>query len=179
MPHKIEGGVGFGRMNERERDAILALLPDRGTMLEIGTFHGVSAAYWSLCQPRLRNTSIDPFVADIGTDAGSKENWTANATSKQSLFVGTSVDFLRAWNSTRGGFDVIFVDGAHSLKWAIVDLMVSKVLLHKRGTILVHDYGFPKNPEIGGVTKAVRNFCKTEGFRLVQTFHRTAVLKRG
>ncbi len=167
--------IGKSRMNEQERDAILKSLPMKGVMLEIGTYHGASAAYWAERRPDLHIISTDPFTNGHMAEAGDPEIWKANARHNQELFRKTSLEFLRVCNDEER-YDVIFIDGAHNFKWCSIDLFVSDLILARKGIIMVHDYCNGKN--CAGIVMAVSEFCSERKYHIVKNFHRTVTLRR-
>lgn len=166
--------IGKSRMNNQERNAILECLPIEGQMLEIGTYHGASAAYWASFRPDLHIVSIDPFEDGHMAEAGDPEIWRANARENQALYEGASPDFLRMYGGDK--FNVIFIDGSHNFKWCSIDLFISDVLLEEGGMIMVHDYCDGK--KCMGIKAAVAEFCSERKYHIAQHFHRTVTIRR-
>ncbi len=161
-------------MNVKERESILECLPVEGQMLEIGTYHGASAAYWATYRPDLHIVSIDPFEDGHMAEAGDPEIWRVNARENQALYEGASPDFVRIYGGDK--FNVIFIDGSHNFKWCSIDLFISDVLLEEGGMIMVHDYCDRIN--CAGIVQAVSEFCEERKFHIAKTLHRTATLMR-
>lgn len=161
-------------MSEKERESILKSLPIEGQMLEIGTYHGASAAYWAEYRPELHIISIDPFKNGHLAEAGSSEIWRQNSRENQALFEGTSPEFLREYGGDK--FEIIFVDGSHNYKWCSIDLFVSDTLLEEGGIILVHDHAPGKN--CAGIRLAVAEFCEEQQYHISRKFCRTVELIR-
>jgi len=167
--------VGKSKMNDRERDWILSLLPDDGSVLEIGTHHGVTASYWAAKRPDLEVISVDPFRDGHMAASGSIEYWRKNAQDNQALYIATSVEFLNQWDWTHA-FDAVFVDGDHSFKWCSIDLQVAKLLVTDTGLIMAHDHA--PGPNCKPVRRAVKEFCAEGFYEMVEKEHRTAVMRR-
>lgn len=169
------GFKGRSFMRPQQRDAILAELPQRGLMLEVGTGHGVTVAWWAKRRPNVQFLSVDTFTAAVGTGPGVIEDWLHNHGPNQMLFVGTSTEFSRFGYKQ---FDVVFIDGGHSYEDCWIDLRGADAFLLSVGKILVHDYGRTDVPQLRGVTRAVDDFCSESDWQVVRTVIHTAVLEQ-
>ena len=177
MGYKIESMVGEGRTAPEEMGYMLALIPEYGAVLEIGTLDGVTVAWWASRRQRATFLSVDPFIAACGTWAGDSERWKKNSRPNQKLFVGNSNGLLGSEQS----FDLIFVDGDHSYTACLLDLENIKLMLRPNGHICVHDYGHGhKDPKHGlaGVTQAVDEFCSKNDYQINEVVRTTAVLRK-
>jgi len=137
----LPGIAGRTLISPREREALLRVVPENGTVLEIGTYHGGTAAYLAERRPGAAIFCVDPWMFP-GADrvAG---NWVRNrqAFPNMRIFTGTSKEFA-VTNATR--FDLILVDSAHYYQECFDDIEVA--LRRSPKVIAVHDYGicFPE-----------------------------------
>lgn len=153
----VVGFVGESGMLDKEREALLSLIPQSGLFIEVGTFHGVTTAYWASQRTSVTFLSIDPFVgkADISL-------WYKNHQKNQNLFVGTLMELSENNYLCLNRFDaispIVFIDGDHSERACLSDIIRS--LDFNPLEIWVHDY---TNPDTPGVTKAVDTFLNKDG----------------
>jgi predicted O-methyltransferase YrrM len=146
-------------------------------MLEIGTLHGVTVAWWASARPGVEFVSVDPFQAGSGTGAGDIGNWNANHRKNQYLWVGT----IRTFARFKPGeiFDLAFVDGDHSEKATFLDLEFCRTLVKGGQPIIVNDYGRADvNWRLAGVTTAVDSFCEKRGYKFEIIARSTIVLRK-
>ena len=162
-------------MTAELRERILAEIPERGDVLELGTGHGVTAAWWAERRPRVRFLSVDTFQAAKGTGPGIIEDWLANHLPNQHLFVGTAKDYVRLSGSV--WYDVVFIDGGHGYQDCMIDLNALRRVVRQSGKMLVHDYG-RKCHTLVQVTQAVNDFVKLEPWGIERVVGCVAVLGR-
>jgi len=172
--------VGRSFMTDAQRDQILGLLPQHGDVLEIGTGHGTTVAYWAQRRPDVRFLSVDIFQAGEGTGPGVIEDWLANRQPNQHLFVGTAGN-LKSYGRALAFplFEAVFVDGGHGYEDCKCDLRTVHTFIGGGGKLLVHDYGRLDVPNLRGVTKAVDEFCRECHWKLAKVVGCVAVLERG
>jgi len=173
MAERIRGLAGCSLLRADERDAILAAIPQRGRVLEIGTLSGASVAYFAAQRPNATFLSVDIFVKGPSPGAGSPANWLANKQPNMRLFIGTARELLEFCRP--GAFDLIFVDGDHSKTGCRRDLCASVELLAPGGLLAAHDYC----RERPGVIRAVDQFCAEAGFAVANRVESTAFLREG
>ncbi|MBW1779301.1 MAG: class I SAM-dependent methyltransferase [Deltaproteobacteria bacterium] len=165
---------GKALVSQRELSTIITALPDDGRLLEIGTYHGVTAAMVSMARPNARLLCVDPFItgdADNGVE-GDEVIWSRNAQPNMRLHVGTSVDLAMIVDNL---FDVVLVDGCHNYENCLLDLRVCSAVIKKGGVLLAHDYG-----RIPGerVTKAVDEFVGDSVWQMTARVDHMAVMRR-
>ncbi len=138
--------IGESSITEPQRKALLKLIPEEGIFLEIGTADGVTAAWLAANRPKARVVSLDTFPdAESGVQGihGNFENWRANRRRNQTLWVGTARQFAEiAWPGT---FDVVLIDGEHTLSSCRADLEAAIVLVDPAGAIVLHDFEHRRN----------------------------------
>jgi predicted O-methyltransferase YrrM len=163
---EITGGFkGNAGVALQEADFMLDHLPKNGVMVEIGTYHGVTAAYMATKRPDATIISVDPFPdpnapRDRAVNIiGAADYYFANRRPNMRLFVGTTDDLCRFFGM--GVVDAILVDGNHFYEPVLADLHACPRLLRAKGAIFAHDYGRPTIPD---VEKACKTFCEQSGF---------------
>ncbi len=161
----LDGYVGYSMTTERELEAILARIPTRGYVLEIGTHHGASVAYWAARRPTAVFVSVDRTT--------NTSNWQRNRRANMALLVGDSSLVLPVLRPAL--FDLVFVDAGHNYLDCTFDLQGAVDLLAPDGVFAVHDYGAPKYP---GVKTATGRFCEAAKFVVVEQVDWTAFLRR-
>jgi predicted O-methyltransferase YrrM len=167
--------IGDSLVNRREMDFLTRALPSEGIMLEVGTYHGVTAATIASEKQKARIVCIDPFVKTneaLPGMIGDEEIWRKNAQPNMELFVGTLREF--AVENDRL-FDVVFIDGCHAYECSKDDLIAGAPLVKKGGLLLAHDYGRVKHDR---VHRAVNEFVDESVWRLKAQVGTIAVLKR-
>lgn len=146
---KVPGCAGESRMSWAERDFLLKNTPARGAVLEIGTWHGVTAAWLADQRPEAAILSVDIFDACEGTPAGKQEHWFTNRRPNMYLWVGTSQELMSVL-SPAAQFDLILVDADHRYRPTLREIDAALTLCAPDGCILAHDYG-----ALDAVTRAV------------------------
>jgi len=168
--------VGRSFMTDDQRAAILEELPEQGNVLEIGTGHGTTVAWWAQRRPAVTFVTVDNFEVAPGTGPGDIEDWLTNHQPNQLLFRGTSAQFGAVALPV---FDAIFIDGDHSYEGCMADLILGKRLVVAGGKLMLHDYGRMEVPSLRGVTKAADTFCPTYHWTVKRVLVCTAVMEAG
>lgn len=170
---RVFGGQVVAAVNPGDRLALYTitgwLKPHR--VLEVGTHVGGSTAYISRALKRFVDgpemTTVDIVDVNAPEGAWSKVNvkrpidtLEALSTSDIVTFVNSpSFDFLRA--APPRSFDMIFLDGDHSLQAVYMEMAASLPLLREGGLIVLHDYYpgatplFPDGVVVDGPFKAL------------------------
>jgi predicted O-methyltransferase YrrM len=171
---------GLGRTAEREINWIIDNLPEYGTLIEVGTYDGVTAAIIARAKPNARIISIDPFpVHPESPGPDGAKCWVHNRCGiGQRLWVGTLTDLAELPLDPAFGADVIFIDGDHSYAGCLADLQAADALLLDGGIILCHDYQL-RGEDCAGVEPAVVKFCQESYFGITGAEHTTVRLERG
>jgi predicted O-methyltransferase YrrM len=112
--------------------------PDDALMLEIGSYKGRSTLFaMSALRHRQRWMVVDSFSERAAYSGHSF--WTLDQTLGRSITV-IPTTIVEAFAHLRGRqFDLVFVDGDHSLLGVAVDVALSIALLKSGGTLLCHD----------------------------------------
>lgn len=139
----------------REEQEILfhlaALVPQGGTIVEIGTALGGTARIF---YEATKEKCVDIFSVDINTFERAKKNLSDTTVN---LITDSSVSFANKWHGK--DIDLLFIDGDHSLMGIANDYAAWSKHVKKGGTIIFHDYDQPRR---GGVAHfAVRVFAET------------------
>jgi predicted O-methyltransferase YrrM len=166
-------------MSRQEREFILEHIPATGHVLEVGTFHGVSAAAFAQARPGCQIVSVDSFPHGAGN--GRKgwgvepqiRNWLYNQQENMSLIVGDISEAAKLFGKLY--FNVIIVDGTHTAEACTNDLTRAMPLLKEDGVVVADDYKNPRWPE---VAEAVDAFCKTGAAVVFKERPYMAILKK-
>jgi predicted O-methyltransferase YrrM len=159
-------------MLPEELDLLFSLIPPKGIVLEIGTFHGATVAQLAIKNPDVTFYSIDPLH---WKRAGLK--WYDNRQPNMRLLTGTSDDLVVL--QTGRVFDLIIVDGDHSYDACYSDLKISSKLIKPGCLIVVHDYakGTLRRTLARAVVRAVNHFCRIWKYKIRQVVGTMAVLE--
>jgi predicted O-methyltransferase YrrM len=119
-----------------------------GLLVELGTFRGRSALFWSLVNPDISVVTIDASLGDPGYIVpGTKID--PRALQPNVTFIESTFD--EASKKINRKIDFLFIDGNHSYESVARDISVWAGKVKRGGYILFHDY-IPAWP---GVMKAV------------------------
>lgn len=162
----LPGIVGHSMMTAEERDAVLRHIPPAGSVLEIGTASGATAAWLAKQRPAVQFVSVDIFVGGNPGEVG-PDDWFANKQPNMNLWVGTLVELVVQFGCSGREFDVAIIDGNHSERGCYEDLAAVEFLVCSNGTIVSHDYGSPR-PQTAGVRRAVDRFCDKHNWKIVE-----------
>jgi predicted O-methyltransferase YrrM len=159
-------------MLPEELETLLNLVPQRGVVLEIGTFHGVTAAQLAAKNPDVWFFSVDPLH---WKRAGLK--WYENRQPNMRLLTGTSDDLMVL--KVGRIFDLIIVDGDHSYGTCYNDLKISSKLIKPGCVIVVHDYarGMLRKTVARAVVRAVNRFCSRSKYKIREIVGTMAILE--
>ena len=133
--------VGILGLTEPERQRVVDLLPPLGTLLEIGTADGATAAWIADRRPAATIVSVDLFPNPTGGVQGiigNVDQWMVNRRHNMRLFVGTAKQ-LEVF-SVAHVFDVVLVDGEHTYDSANADILEAEMLVRWHGVICLHDF---------------------------------------
>lgn len=175
MARTVDNLSGKSLINDKEFALLVSVLPDDGLLLEIGTFHGVTAAQVADARPKARLVCVDSFALDKpGIDGviGNPTKWHLNARQNMSLFIGTAREFTLRNDIL---FDVVFVDANHAYEACLDDLRTCSPLVKPGGVLLAHDYGRVKGDR---VEKAVNEFVADSVWELTRKAWTLVELKR-
>ena len=161
-------------------------------VLEIGSWEGLSSCFILKMLPNAQLTSVDTWAgADEHQDAESVFNSLLNniETSfdnnliqfkdRLTKFKGTSQSFFNA-NSSRGVFDLIYIDGSHHCDDVMVDAVKGFELLKIGGLMIFDDYFWKHYPKaIDNPAAAINLFLKLKrgSFEVVNVYHQVIVRK--
>jgi predicted O-methyltransferase YrrM len=147
----VNGGPPiFTAIDEREAQALAAYAHDR--VLEIGSAYGYSAIVMASAGAQV--TTVD---CHEGENPGSFVRLHANIADYRlrhriTAICDTSQRVLPAYTRDGRRFEVVFIDGDHSLDAARHDIALGWELVAPGGYLICHDYGEPGCP---GVAEAL------------------------
>lgn len=182
LPHKFirHGGIWnlpveeVKNKNEMIENLLRELIEDRRVkVLEIGVYRAatIKRFFNAVDESQIvKYIGVDPYLGDDG-DPYTGSYWSSKNDAdsfyqeakavfekyNKTLMRTTSNSFFRSNNEK---FDIIFIDGDHSYKQALNDLIHSFECIENDGIILVDDYANPLTPE---VTKALTAFIHNYG----------------
>lgn len=180
MLDAVPGKYGSSLMRKNEIDALVGLLNSTlivSSILEVGTYEGVTASLIADRCPNSTIVSIDPFIDHDDKDPRRRKgverlgNWRKNQRPNQFLWVGDLASFYAL--SPRF-FDVVLVDGAHHFEGVLADLEIASLLTAPRGVIAAHDY---RDPDWTEVTRAIEQFVQSTSWRIVRHVESLAILQ--
>ena len=160
-PVSYPGFHGQSWIGAGELDWLIGRLPPVGTLIEVGTACGVTAAKIATAWPTLQVFCIDPFpdFRMSHVEPNRPTLWRLNQRQNMKLWVGDLESFgavaLSVWA------DAVLVDGDHVKAFVASDLRHAADMLRPGGTIYAHDYHEPALPD---VMAAVDAFCGERGF---------------
>lgn len=154
----------------------------RKHILEIGTFAGTSAIKLVELIKNADITVIDMWedYNEVGGTIGTVEKITENhierifyqnleSSGLKHLFTikkGNSFDVLLSLIKDNVFFDVIYVDGSHTLLDSYADIMLSFELLQKGGILIIDDVPFNQGDILNSPLEGVRSFVQRNKKRI-------------
>lgn len=145
-----------------------------GDYLEIGSMCGIIAMSFAEKYPRRKFVCVDNFSPGHATIAGNKEAFLQNlhnhSPNNVTLIEGNSLEVVPKLSRP---FEIILIDGNHAYDFVLGDALNSWRLLLPGGYLAFHDYDCV--PE---TTRAVEDFLKQSGGRLVETATCLAVVRK-
>jgi predicted O-methyltransferase YrrM len=161
-PRLVPGYFGDSRISERQTSFILERMPVDGSLLEIGSASGVTAAIIADARPMGRVICVDTYA---GLPALTEVvlryiDWRRNQQNRSNmgLWVGDLASLTRSLMPSMR-FDLIFVDADHSFECTTECIVLANPLVKPGGSIVIHDWEDPAWPM---VEKAVRNFLQRD-----------------
>jgi len=148
--------AGQSKVSAEQFNAIADAMPPTGRLLEVGTFHGATAAMLADMFPSATIISIDNF------SGATAENYIKNRRPNMHLIIGTAGHLAKSGYTAK--FDVIFIDAMHKYPDCLDDLRNTAPLLVPGGVIFAHDYDKKRYP---GVVQSIDEFCAESGFSIV------------
>lgn len=158
-------------------------------VLEIGVFEG-RATVWLLqnilTHPDARIICVDPFQAysemeDLDWDV-IKQRFLNNIRPwKEQIVLITEESSKYLRGGTPNQFDLIYVDGAHTSSQALIDGVLSHLLLKSGGIIIFDDYMWAKLTKAPNVPKAAIDAfmdCFAEEYDWLSTGYQVFLKKR-
>jgi len=155
FPLQLEGYHGLSWISHSERLWLIDHLPALGTMVEIGSANGATAAAIADVRPLAEILCVDNFCGfdkdHLGDGQTLKANWMANKRPNMKLFTALTDILVK-------DVQLVFVDGNHSEDDTYTNLLWADGVLNHEGWIAVHD-AFGVSWEVD-VMKAVERFVE-------------------
>jgi len=132
---------------------VLHHLPSKPTILEIGTFKGLSSVLMAKQRPDAKIITIDPHVGIVQNPSLKSspeevlENFKRYKVKNVTHIPVSSKDY-----EPEGFFDLIFIDGDHTFAGVSLDYHKFSPYVKANGWIVFHDYSS---------SPSVTKFCKT------------------
>jgi predicted O-methyltransferase YrrM len=152
-------------------------------ILEIGTFAGTSAIKLVELIKHAEITVVDIWenYNEVGGVSGTVDKIKENDIERiffknieisglKHLFTvkkGNSFDVLLDLNKNNEKFDVIYVDGSHTLLDSYTDILLSFELLEKGGVMIIDDVPFNKGDILNSPLEGVKYFVEKYGKRIL------------
>lgn len=117
-------------------------------MLEIGTFEGRSAIWWSqniLVHPQSSLICVDPWAGNDERHRQCKRNLVLAGVKNIRVFRMKSQDIRTVPES----MDLIMIDGDHNSHAVLQDLVICWKILRRGGVMILDDYGLEVQGMIG------------------------------
>ncbi len=147
MPNRIEKNLRtapFLRNGEPEfLRNIIVKLPENATILEIGTFRGLSAVYMAQQKKDIKIVTIDSHIGIPGNHSLYSNPYIVNDNFKK-YHVADRITHFAVSTQDYGPnqmFDMLFIDGDHSLAGVTFDYCKFERFVKPGGYIVFHDYG--------------------------------------
>ena len=167
--------VGDSLVSNAQFDALSRAIPRGGAFLEVGTWHGVTAARLADAHPDALIVSVDPFVGWTGSPCD-PTFYLQNKRANMRGFIGTVQQLVYLW-SCGLRFDAALVDAVHKYPECYDDMVSASAILHYAGKIFAHDYDEQDFP---GVVQSVTEFCKVTKFQILsRTDERKSLVEVG
>ena len=168
-----------------ERNCLVQIARSKNRVVEIGVFEGVTTKLLSENMSRSgRLYAVDPFIT--GRLGICWSQYIANAEAKNSQY-SSNVEFVQSYSydavmNIDGDFDMIFIDGDHSLQGIKRDWADWSGRIIKGGIIALHDTRVPsynKSVEMLGSYQYFESHIRhDERFDLVEQIDSLSVLQR-
>ena len=160
---ELSGAFGFLRLDEVEALMDIAeLIPENGTMINIGAGAGTSSLAVAESRPDLHIVTVD--ISGGGPLGGLKNEINAfnNAEMEDQLpeqILGDSKEIGKDWD--RDKVDLVFVDGDHSEDGVRGDIEAWLQHIKDGGIIVFHDYSPVTWPKVMKVVDEMMNGYKS------------------
>ena len=155
--------VGDSLVSPAQYAKLSQSIPRSGAVLEIGTWHGVTAAKLADDHPDALIVSVDPFIGWTGAPCD-PNFYLRNKRPNMRGFIGTVQQLVPLWNCDLR-FDVVLVDAVHKYPDALNDMIGAWAVTHQdHGRIFAHDYD---EAEFPGVVQSVTEFCAMTATRVL------------
>lgn len=159
--YKIKGLFSASEMREVYPE--IKKLKENSLLVEIGSYYGRSAAFFSLTNPKIRILSIDrEVVMDQSVLKLGNVTQILSGSAQVSKSFGWPIDFL-------------FIDGNHSPEGVKKDIDAWTKFVKIGGFVLFHDYSKIEYP---GLVKTIDKWLANSDFKMIRIFPKQLLAKR-
>lgn len=168
-PRTYPGLRGESWLSYPELVSVMSQLPTEGTVIEVGTASGATAAVLARSRPRVSFRCLDIFTesspdsppdcADRLAGQDRQRNWFHNSCSNMVLICKTLQDAIACGDVDLAAARAVLIDGDHTYEGVAADLAVCAQELPP--LIFCHDYDCPSWP---GIKTAVDEFLVRAGY---------------
>ena len=154
--------------------------------MQVGVFHGSTAANLLALMPDLLLYGVDPWATYESDSEQSRPDHVQQISDTQTLHWGLPIALrtlgvnARRWHPIRlpsvkaarcfedGELDFVFIDGEHSYEAAKADIETWWPKVRSGGILMGHDYDRQRFP---GVCRAVNEFAQSKQARIIRAGH--------
>jgi len=170
IPRTEWGVSGQIWTTKSETQKLIDLIPPNGTLMEIGSCCGGTAAVIADARKDARIISVDPYP-----DINHRHNvlfWIDNKRPNSLLITASARELVDTY---RNSISVVFVDGDHTYAAVSEDLVSASQVVASDGLIVAHDYHLGDHPQ---VTQAIDDFCSSSEWSVTEVVGSLALLRR-
>ena len=178
--------IGSGKHAQVVYDLLRAADGPMNKGVEVGVFHGSTAANLLALMPDLQLYGVDPWATYESDAEQSRPDHVQQISDTQTLHWGLPIALrtlgvnLRRWHPIRlssvkaagcfedGELDFVFIDGEHSYEAAKADIETWWPKVRSGGILMGHDYDRQRFP---GVCRAVDEFAQSKQARIIRAGH--------
>ena len=178
--------IGSGKHAQVVYDLLRAADGPMNKGVEVGVFHGSTAANLLALMPDLQLYGVDPWATYESDSEQSRPDHVQQISDTQTLHWGLPIALrtlgvnARRWYPIRlpsvqaahcfedGELDFVFIDGEHSYEAAKADIETWWPKVRSGGILMGHDYDRQRFP---GVCRAVDEFAQSKQARIIRAGH--------
>lgn len=176
---------------DKWNEIVLPMKNNELNVLEIGSFEGMSAAWFCdnvFLNEKSRITCIDPFSGSVEHDNNQKENLYErfkknvidNFPDKVTVMKKMSNEALLELGMENNRYDIIYIDGDHNAKAVYQDAVLAWPLLKRDGLLIFDDYLWEYGTEMERPKPGIDAFLKiipTESYEILHKGYQIFIKK--